>query len=48
MNGGQLLPGFTKGDDRNLPKVDLYMIIDFCQDLRHPAIILQVSNVLSG
>ncbi|KAK3891504.1 hypothetical protein Pcinc_004594 [Petrolisthes cinctipes] len=34
---GQLLPGFSKADDRNLPKVDLYMIVDFFQELRHPA-----------
>ncbi|KAK4297331.1 hypothetical protein Pmani_030233 [Petrolisthes manimaculis] len=34
---GKLLPGYTKADERNLPKIDLFMICHYFRDLRHPA-----------
>ncbi|KAK4287433.1 hypothetical protein Pmani_039496 [Petrolisthes manimaculis] len=33
---GLLYPGFLKADDRNLPRVDLFMLVDFFRRLQHP------------
>ena len=34
---GGLAEGFDKADARNLPRVDIMMIVDFFQQDRHPA-----------
>ena len=34
---GELAVGFAKADARNLPRVDIMMIVNFFQQDRHPA-----------